>query len=50
MSDQPNITVVYQYPEKKDNGFPAWVLAVSVVLAFVILGAILCNGLAYLFS
>jgi hypothetical protein len=52
MSDkpQPNITVVYQYPQAKDEGFPAWVWVVSIFLAFFLVGAMLCNGLAYLFS
>lgn len=50
MSDQPNITVVYQYPQAKEEGFPAWAWVVGVLVTFVIIGAVLCNGLAYLFS
>lgn len=47
---QPNITVVYQYPQAKDDSYPAWVLPVAIVITFVGVGAFLCNGLAYLFS
>lgn len=47
---QPNVTVIYQYPQAKDDKMPAWVLPVSILIVFVGIGAFLCNGLAYLFS
>jgi len=50
MSDQPNITVVYQYPEKKGDGLnlpiPMWLL---IPVAFIVGVSFLCEGLAYLF-
>ena len=48
MSDQPNVTVVYQYPQPKDKGSDAIVWVISVVITFIIIVSLACNGLAYL--
>jgi hypothetical protein len=49
MSDQPNVTVIYQYPDKKEDK-PWWFWPVIVASLVVGVPIFFCNVLLSIFS